>query len=337
MVLKLLALAVMQRRWRVTLWGGLVLVTLAYGHLTYRSLVSRNAAGPLNQELPLPADRPVTFFLLGDTGMGNDAQRSVAKAMEARCQQQGAPIALILLGDNFYQNGVSGADDDNFRTKFAEPYGSPCLANIPTLPILGNHDHKGNAEAQVQYSRLNPRWRMPGRMYTASVGRLVQFFALDTNKLDLFIPTWGGFRNEVMTAMQNSQARWRIALGHHPFASGCSDRPYREDIWRSWGIAHQLCGKVDTYVTAHTHFLEHVYDRELCPAHSFISGAGGAKLRAFDHDHCESRTAFAKSTHGFLQLTAQDSHLQWEFIDSDGTSLYSYRQLPERTTPSVSL
>lgn len=67
-----------------------------------------------------------------------------------------APIsAIIALGDNFYNNGVSSTNDylweDLWREIYLNPY--PNLSQIPWYAVLGNHDYGGGdtyAFAQVQ-------------------------------------------------------------------------------------------------------------------------------------------------------------------------------------------
>lgn len=56
-------------------------------------------------------------------------------------------------------------DDPQWKTKFEDVYADPAL-QLPIYPILGNHDHKGNPQAQVEYSQRNKNWRMPAQYYT---------------------------------------------------------------------------------------------------------------------------------------------------------------------------
>ena len=59
---------------------------------------------------------------------------------------------------------------------------------MPWFVALGNHDYKGNAEAQVDYTFLgnDKRWNMPGYQFTFVVHRgnmTAQFVIADTNRM----------------------------------------------------------------------------------------------------------------------------------------------------------
>lgn len=318
-------------------WSVLSGMLVFYGYVTYWGSISLHAAGPLTEIVSLEDSAEGVFYLVGDTGMGNQAQLDVAQAMEAECVKSGSPRGLMLLGDNIYQRGIDSPDSEEMKTKFELPYSSPCLSQVPVYPVLGNHDHKGNPEAQVAYSQRNPRWHMPGRMYSVRFGNVVEFFAIDTNFLDLLIPTPDGYRGHISRALRTSPAKWKLALGHHPHESGCSDRPYREDPIRGYATENLLCGHADAYVGGHMHFMERVDEPDSCLRHSFIAGSGGAPLRAFDQPQCKERTKFAASQHGFLKLTARSSQLTWEFIDTKGGVLHTYNQTASLENSRASL
>ena len=45
---------------------------------------------------------------------------------------------VVLLGDNFYEDGVASVDDPQWQTKFEDPYAN---IDLPFYAVLGNHDH----------------------------------------------------------------------------------------------------------------------------------------------------------------------------------------------------
>ena len=116
----------------------------------------------------------------GDGGTGRSKQYDVAESMKRVCTELGCDIA-IMLGDNIYENGVKSSDDEQFIYKFERPY-SPL--NIPFYVSLGNHDNRGDTEAQVEYSQISQLWKMPARYYDFVIGNS-HFIAIDSNKFDM--------------------------------------------------------------------------------------------------------------------------------------------------------
>jgi len=88
------------------------------------------------------------LIALGDTGTGNEDQRKVAEGMAKICEQSGCDLVL-LLGDNFYPDGVNSTVDPQFKSKFELVYQK---LNLPFFAVLGNHDVRQNALSQLIYS-----------------------------------------------------------------------------------------------------------------------------------------------------------------------------------------
>ena len=48
-------------------------------------------------------------------------------------------------------------------TNYELIYSHPELM-IDWLPILGNHEYRGNTQAIIDYSNISRRWNMPGKI-----------------------------------------------------------------------------------------------------------------------------------------------------------------------------
>jgi tartrate-resistant acid phosphatase type 5 len=53
---------------------------------------------------------------------------------------------------------VENVRDKKFQKVFEQIYNNDHLSNTPWFHILGNHDHYGNAKAQIDYTNKSKRW-----------------------------------------------------------------------------------------------------------------------------------------------------------------------------------
>jgi len=75
------------------------------------------------------------FGVIGDSGTGDDRQRSVAQAMDR--WQSAHPWEFVLMaGDNIYENGKP----EYFDGKFKRPYKALMDRGVRFHAALGNHD-----------------------------------------------------------------------------------------------------------------------------------------------------------------------------------------------------
>ena len=159
----------------------------------------------------------LSFIVVGDTGLPGQSRQNVVSSM-ARSADIDDLDFILMVGDNFYDAGVTSVDDPRFISDFenAFPESSfPC----PFYVCLGNHDYYGNVQAQIDYTNQSQRWRMPGNYYCIeqTVGSCrVDFFVLDTMPIHE-----GDFstRSQICwlkDRLSKSQADWKIVVGHHP-------------------------------------------------------------------------------------------------------------------------
>ncbi|NRA46427.1 MAG: metallophosphoesterase [Oligoflexales bacterium] len=245
----------------------------------------------------------VVVLAFGDGGTGDYQQMSVADSMKEVCGFEDCDFA-VGLGDNIYENGVSSVNDRQFKTKFEDPYGS---LELPFYMSLGNHDVRGNTQAQINYSELSKWWKMPGRYYEKIVDG-IQLIALDTNNFD------SRQLQFVEDILDNTPAKWKIVFGHHPIYS-YGDHGTNDNLVEQ--LLPVLCEHENVvYMSGHEHDLQ-VLDSG-CGVPLFVSGAA-VKLRDVGTGR---RTIWADSTYGYAIFRFSDENLKVKYYDEDSQLLY---------------
>merc|ERR1719197_2109221 len=215
---------------------------------------------------------PLSFIAIGDWGGQEEApyttpsQLVTAKAMANAGDQA---EFILAIGDNFYVEGVESVDSVRFNATFEKVYWQQSLQK-PWHVVAGNHDHRGNVEAQIAYSRVNQRWQFPNYYYTfnqtfasQSSGKnlTAQFVMIDTVLLS---GSWDFFEPQPLHDIDESAAddQWQwientlsqstadllIVAGHYPVYSVAEHGPTQDLIDRllpmmqKAGVALYLCG-----------------------------------------------------------------------------------------------
>lgn len=270
------------------------------------------------------------FAVMGDTGEGNTDQKKVGDAIAAKCAKDGCDF-VQLLGDNFYDVGVSSTTDPQWTTKFLTPYGA---VSLPFYAVLGNHDYGASgsgadwdrAQNEVEYTKVSTKWKMPDRHYTR-VEKGVAMFALDTNAI-MFQGIWGSRVSAQKTALNGwigaATSKWKIAFGHHPYLSngphgnagsyegtpwlpvvnGKTVKDFLDDV---------VCGKVDVYLSGHDHSRQ--WHKNTCKGTELIVTGAGAKTTELKGSN---PTYWQDNLVGFTYVVIQGNTFTAEMIDADG-------------------
>lgn len=280
---------------------------------------------PGNQE-------PLHFFVIGDWGeRGSPNQMVVAYQMKEWAAQV-RPAFIISTGDNFYNVGVEDTQDAHWQESFESVYQGSDLAGVPWYVALGNHDYYGNPEAEVQYSTVSSRWRLPSRYHTFVVstlqGQRVRFVITDTTPLENSYYSRPEAMEQVIGQDTTRQLRWldsltslndvdwKIVVGHQPIYTGGvyaggpnSVRTYMASMFER--------NKVDMYFGGHEHDLQHLQAQGRM-THYFISGAG-SKTRPTG---TVPETVFSESVLGFIVVSVLGDHVTVKLVNYKGKVIH---------------
>ncbi len=277
---------------------------------------------------------PIRVVVIGDFGEETSRPREGAKAVfdaiRSRHQRVGEAYDFgITVGDNFYPSGVRSRQELDERWK-ASGYAS---LNIRFYATLGNHDYRGNADAQVVSN--GSTWNLPFPYYTFAAGQ-ARFFALDTDEdtsetmnpfllFGLIKRSWSkAQRDWVASALTtHAAATWKIVYGHHPVYSdgghGNTGRLRKEggllDIMRE--------RKVDLYIAGHDHDLQYHAPEGDKGIQFIVAGGSGRELRPIT----KKDAIFAASAFGFAELVIDAKTLTFRILGRDGKPLHEPKPL----------
>ncbi|CAK9193922.1 unnamed protein product [Sphagnum troendelagicum] len=275
---------------------------------------------------------PLNILVVGDWGRdGLFNQTLVAKQMGIVGSKLNIDY-VISTGDNFYESGLTGPDDTQFTTSFSDVYTQESLQTT-WYSVLGNHDYRGNATAQLakELTLRDSRW-----FCRETTG--VEFFFIDTNPFvesywvennkdyiwQLPISRQDYIAHELMNltdALETSKAKWKIVVGHHTMWSVGKHGETHELLTEVLPILE--ANGVDMYINGHDHCLQHI-KRSDSSLH-FLTSGGGSKAwrgRGTNKDK-DTGLQFYYDGQGFAAVSMTPSLFHMDFYDISGNILHS--------------
>lgn len=259
--------------------------------------------------------------VFGDSGRGNKIQYDVANAMLEICRiKQGCDFA-IGLGDNIYNSGVSSIHDRKFQTHFERPF--EIFGRFDFWMILGNHDWRKSAQAQIDYTQISERWRMPNYHYKIpDLPEWLTIFGFDTTKLNTTQLADG---RRALCGINKIKVGWRVAFGHHPFFSN-GKHGNNSDVENYLSNTFEACD-VQVYMAGHDHHQEHLQHDS---RDYFIQGAV-AEVRKVKKgkEKDKAQQKYASAEYGFAIFEFTKETLNVEFYNEKKQKLYGYSRILE--------
>lgn len=274
----------------------------------------------------------LNLFVANDLGRnGYYDQKPIAAVMGLIAEEIG-PEAVLAAGDVHHFEGVASVNDPLWMTNYELIYTHPELM-IEWLPILGNHEYRGNTEAVLGYSAVSRRWCMPDRYYTRVFeedGVTLRVVMIDT------APIIEKYRNDSITyadaakqdytcelqwvdsVLSVANEDWVIVVGHHPIYA----QTPKADSER-WDLQQRLDPilrrhKVDAYIAGHIHNFQHI--RIDGSEIDYIVNSSGSLSREVAPIE---GTRYCSSEPGFTVIAASAQQLKFYFVDKNGDPIYT--------------
>ena len=297
----------------------LTLVLLVTGCVTTDSKLSKRTVTYTDYS----QRQKLTILVFGDFSFGTEAQYKVGKTMKRVCDRVGCDFA-VTTGDNIYEGGISFVHDPDIQNYFERPYAH--FGRFDFFMSLGNHDHRGNPDAEVAYTNYSERWRMPARHYAIpKLPSWARVFALDTTRVN---PKQIAAAEVHLCSVKNQAKGWKVIFGHHPpYASTTSTeypKPttiYVDQTHRELMPLIKKC-RVDIMLAGHYHLQDHITSPSI---DILVQGAAANTTHRYLMDlKAEAKSLFREKTLGFAIVTVTPSMFSTKLYDENGKTIYSW-------------
>lgn len=284
-------------------------------------------------QLDLPKDSH-SFLLVSDLGRnGYYKQKPIAELM-GNLAEKIEIECVVAAGDTHHFNGVASIDDPLWMTNYELIYAHPELM-IDWFAINGNHEYRGNTQAVLDYGKKSRRWVMPARYYSQTFEAGEQEEALllfiDTTPLiekyrkkgDKY-PDAGQQDKEaqlrwIEQTLSQSQARWKIVIGHHPlYAYTDKEDSERSDMRQALEALLERYG-VDCYCCGHIHSFQHIKPEGATV--DYLVNSSGSLARPVK---AIEGTQFCSPDEGFTLVNVADNQLTFYLINDKGEIIYQF-------------
>ena len=271
------------------------------------------------------------FFVISDWGWsGLKDQQVVADGMATQATQM-EPQFIVSCGDNFQIAGVTSTSDPLWISNFENVYIQKSL-QVNWFPVLGNHDYKGNTQAQIDYSKISQRWKMEDHYYTfvrkINDSISARFIFLDTPPLVDEYHTKGSYPDIAAqdTARQmhwlndvlaNSTEQWKVVFGHHPVYSASNKHGNTiEMIQKVKPLLEKYHAQF--YFCGHDHDFQHLREKGK-DVDYVVTGTGGEPRPSSTNE----LSLFSNSAPGFSEVTFHADSIRVIFMGANGESLHT--------------
>ena len=274
----------------------------------------------------------VNLFIANDLGRnGYYEQKTIAELMGVMGETIG-PEAVVAAGDVHHFEGVVSTQDPLWMTNYELIYSHPELI-ITWLPVLGNHEYRGNTQAVLDYRNISRRLEMEGKYYTKVYddnGVSIRLVLIDTTPLinryhnsstypDVDSQDIDAQLKWIDKTLNEATEDWVIVAGHHPmYADTKKDLIEQKDMQeRLLPILQRYKSKVAMYVCGHIHNFQHI--RRGNDGIDYVVNSSASLARKVNPTE---GTIFCSPAEGFSVVSATKKQLNLYMIDKKGEVIH---------------
>ena len=239
---------------------------------------------------------------------------------------------MILLGDNFYPNGVTSINDklwSNYKKVFND------ISKNRIHAVLGNHDYHQNPLCQVN----NNYWNTPNFYYKLRFNNNTDLFFIDTVQLypgHCFISKnmIEKIHNKPVKILINEQLQWldyelsisnknKIVFGHYPIISNGAYHNHMKPLYK---LLYPIFKKhnVKAYVSGHDHNIQYMKRQDNdYTFNQFIIGSSAENRINTSRLFCFI-DMYNDKDNFLLQIGQRNNKYIFNFINKNNDIEYSY-------------
>jgi tartrate-resistant acid phosphatase type 5 len=237
-----------------------------------RCTLTANAADTKKLSMACTGNK-IRFIGIGD--WGEKSTNAGLNAVRDGLLSEANNIDFILnAGDNFYTFGVSSTSDSQWTNTWINRYSIGTKLTVPWFSILGNHDHLGNSNAQIEYSKAtkpgSKYWIMPGEFYAVDItdanGKKLKLINTDTETIKDADYTW------ISNQLADASAEFALVMNHYQMFSAGGRGDTSDSKVKRLNTLLQGSPKAKAYICGHEHDMQFLRSGNL---DYFLMGGGG--------------------------------------------------------------